>query len=304
MGIQDRDYYRDSPSFFDRVGQQGATVWLIAITVGVFFGQILSAIGDPTLQGPLVEYGSCVPNKVLDGEVWRLVTAVFLHGGLWHLFFNMLVLHWAGGRFEERRGGRELVLFYLIGGVVANIVYVVTQVTGVAPGGGQIGAIGASGAVSAAMVVFALYYPHAQLRLYFFIPMPAWLLAILFIGFNSVMGFGHAGGGVAYFAHLGGAAFGFLYYETGIEFGKMFARGPRERARPRLRVVAPPADEIPEPVVAAAVDGPPAAPANEQLEAKLDAILEKVSKYGRGGLTPEENEILVRASELYKKRRK
>ncbi len=45
MGIQDRDYYREGPSFLDRVGQQGATVWLIAVTVGVFFGQMLSLQG-------------------------------------------------------------------------------------------------------------------------------------------------------------------------------------------------------------------------------------------------------------------
>ncbi|MDY3551144.1 rhomboid family intramembrane serine protease [Gemmata sp. JC717] len=305
MGIQDRDYYRDNPSFFDRVGQQGATTWLIAVTVGVFFGQMFSTIGGGFDTGPLIQYGSCRPNKVLEGEVWRLVTAVFLHGGLLHLFFNMVVLHWAGGRFEERRGGRELVLFYLIGGVFANIVFVATQVTGVAPGGDKVGAIGASGAVAAAMVVFALYYPHAQLRLYFFIPVPAWLLAILFVGFNGLMGFGHANGGVAYFAHLGGAAFGFLYYETGVEFGRLFARDPAARVRPRLRVVnAPPEEDRPEPV-AAAVEAPRAAkPADEQLEAKLDAILEKVSRNGRGSLTAEENEILVQASELYKKRRK
>lgn len=302
MGIQDRDYYREGPGFLDRVGQQGATVWLIAVTVGVFVGQMLSAVGVPFHRGPLVEYGACVPDKVLAGEVWRLATAVFLHGGLWHLFFNMLVLHWAGGRLEEMRGGRELVLFYLFAGVFANVVYVAAQVTGVAPGGGAIGAIGASGAVGAAMVLFALFHPHAQLRLYFFIPMPAWLLAILFVGSNSVLGFGQAGGGVAYFAHLGGAAFGLLYYQTGIEFGKLFARDPRARARPRLRVVAPP-EEAPEPV-AAAVEAPRAGKADEQLEAKLDAILEKMSKHGRGSLTPEENEILVRASELYKQRRK
>lgn len=309
MGIQDRDYYREGPSFLDRVGEQGATVWLIAITVGVFVGQMLSAAapaGGGVLGSPLTKYGSCVPDRVLEGEVWRLLTAVFLHGDLWHLFFNMLVLHWAGGQLEEARGPRELVLFYLFGGVFANVVYLVTQVTGVAPGGGAIGAIGASGAVGAAMVLFACMYPHAQLRLYFIIPMPAWLLAILFVGSNSVLGFGNFGGGVAYFAHLGGAAFGFLYFQTGVRFSRMFDRSARPRARPQLRVIAaPPPEERAEPVGAAVEAAPrPSKPADEQLEAKLDAILDKVSKHGREALTPEEREILLRASELYKKRRK
>ncbi|HEY1188367.1 MAG TPA: rhomboid family intramembrane serine protease [Gemmata sp.] len=305
MGIQDRDYYREGPSFLDRVSQQGATVWLIAITVGVFFGQVLSQpVRGGVGSSPLTEFGSCVPEQVLAGEVWRLLTAVFLHGSLWHLFFNMLVLHWAGGQFEEARGSRELLLFYLLGGVFANVVYVVAQLNG-ALGGGQVGAIGASGAVGAAMVVFACYHPHAQLRLYLIIPMPAWLLAILFVGMNSVMGFGNVGGGVAYFAHLGGAAFGFLYYQTGVRFSTMFRSSDRVRARPKLRIISPPPEERAEPV-GAAVEAPPrpAKPADEQLEAKLDVILEKVSRYGRESLTPEEREILLRASELYKKRRK
>lgn len=314
MGIQDRDYYREGPSFLDRVGEQGATVWLIAVTVGVFVGQMLSAAPPARggiLASPLTEYGSCVPDKVLAGEVWRLFTAVFLHGSLWHLFFNMLVLHWAGGQLEEARGPRELVLFYLFGGVFANVVYVVTQLTIAAPGAGgwipagAIGAIGASGAVGAAMVLFACMYPHAQLRLYFIIPMPAWLLAILFVGSNSVLGFGNFGGGVAYFAHLGGALFGFLYFQTGVRFSKLFDRSARPRARPQLRVISAPPEERAEPVAAAVEAAPrPGKPADEQLEAKLDAILDKVSKHGREALTPEEREILLRASELYKNRRK
>ena len=84
------------------------------------------------------------------------------------------------------------------------------------------------------------------------------------------------------------------------------------RARPRLRVAPPPEDEQeqePEPVGAPvqsqqAQARPTAGAADEQLEAKLDAVLEKVSKHGQDSLTAEEREILVKASELYKKRRK
>ncbi len=295
MGIQDRDYYREGPSFLDRVGQQGATVWLIAITVGVFFGQALSG----GVRGPLTEVGA-LDARVIQGEVWRLVTAAFLHADLWHLFFNMLVLYWAGSRVEEVRGSREFVLFYLLSAVGSHLIYLAAQLVGVAPPGA---AIGASGAVTATLILFAFHFPHAQVRLYFFIPMPVWLLAILFVGFDALAAL-RGGGRIAYFAHLGGAFFGMLYFQTGVRFGRVLDRTPKTRVRPKLRLVPPP-EESPVPVGAAVTAAPRAsAPTDEQLEAKLDAVLEKVSKHGPECLTPEEREIFYKAGELYKNRRK
>ncbi|VTR96498.1 rhomboid family protein : Putative membrane protein OS=Singulisphaera acidiphila (strain ATCC BAA-1392 / DSM 18658 / VKM B-2454 / MOB10) GN=Sinac_5094 PE=4 SV=1: Rhomboid [Gemmata massiliana] len=301
MGIQDRDYYREGPSFLDRVGQQGATVWLIAITVGVFFGQIMT--GWPRALSPLVAYGAFDTDAVLRGEVWRLLTAAFLHADLWHLFFNMLILYWAGTSLETVRGSRELVLFYLFSAVGANVFYLGGQLAGLTPMGR---AIGASGAVTATLVLFAFHFPRAQVRLYFFIPMPVWLMVVVFVGFDALFALGAAdprGGRIAYLAHLGGAAFGLIYFQSGVRFSNLFAASPKTRARPKLRVIAPPVEDAPAPV-AAVVEAPPRRPADEQLEAKLDAVLAKVSKYGPESLSPDEREIFYRAGELYKKRRK
>lgn len=305
MGIQDRDYYREGPSFLDRVGQQGATVWLVAITCGVFFGQMFSGV----LKSPLVQIGAYDPRLILEGEVWRLLTGCFLHSGIGHIFFNMLILFWAGQRLEEMYGAREFVLFYLLAGIGANVLYLCAQLAGLAP---MNPAVGASGAVTAVLIVFACHFPHAQVRLYFLIPMPVWLVAILFVGFDAVFALSAVpdprGARIAYFGHIGGAIFGLLYYQAGWRFSQIFARSPKARVRPKLRVVVPPPSEerMPEPVGAPveAAPKPASAPADEQLEAKLDAVLEKVSKHGQESLTPEEREILVKASELYKKRRK
>jgi membrane associated rhomboid family serine protease len=302
MGIQDRDYYREGPSFLDRVSAQGATVWLIAITCGIFFGQYMP--GGQELE----RLGVYDPNRILEGELWRLLTPVFLHAGIWHLFFNMLVLFWAGQRLEEVYGSREFVLFYLLSGIGANVIYLAAQLAGLSP---MSQALGASGAVTATMIVFACHFPHTQVRVWFILPMPIWLLTVLYVGFTTLAGFGEVqnGGGarVAHFAHLGGAVVGFLYFKTGIRFSAFLKRGEQTHVRPKLRVHSPPLEEegdVPEPV-GASVEAPrPAGAADEQLEAKLDAVLEKVSKYGQESLTPEEREILFRASELYKKRRK
>ncbi len=315
MGIQDRDYYREGPSFLDRVGQQGATAWLIAITVGVFFGQVLAPgpvlRGDPNplLLGPLVTLGAFDPDRISDGEVWRLLTPVFLHAGLFHLFGNMLILYFTGVKLEERYGSREFVIFYIVAGIFANLVYLGAQLAGLTE---MSRAVGASGAVTATLIVFAFNYPRQKVLLYFIIPMPVWLLAALWIGYDAIAAVGamnanpnRQGAGIAYFAHLGGAAFGLLYYQFGIRFSRVFDRSPKTRARPKLRLVVPPVEEPPEPVGAAVVAAPrPATPTDEQLEAKLDAVLDKVSKHGPESLTPEEREIFYKAGELYKKRRK
>ena len=77
MGIQDRDYYREGSSFLDAWNRQGITVWLIAITCGVFFGQCIT--GAPILS-PFVQIGGYAPQLVQEGEVWRLFTPMFQSG--------------------------------------------------------------------------------------------------------------------------------------------------------------------------------------------------------------------------------
>jgi membrane associated rhomboid family serine protease len=258
------------------------------------------------MKSPLVEIGAYDPKRIVEGEVWRLLTAVFLHSSIAHVFFNMLILYWAGQRLEEMYGAREFTLFYLLSGVGANLIYLSAQLAGAAD---MSRAVGASGAVIAVLIVFACHFPHAQVRLYFFIPMPVWLLAVLAVGFDVMFAMSVPDprpGRIAYFGHIGGAICGLLYYRSGVQFSRLFVRSAKPRVRPKLRVVVPPPEEpTPEPVGAPVEAAPrPAKAADEQLEAKLDAVLEKVTKYGQESLTPEEREILFKASELYKKRRK
>jgi len=170
-------------------------------------------------------------------------------------------------------------------------------------------ATGASGAIMALLVLYAFHWPHQRVLFFFVLPMPAWLIVVVYSGL-SVLGAMQTevvknANAIGHLPHLGGAFFGLLYYQSGIRFARVFQRHPKARVRPKLRVVVPVEEEKPEPVGASvqASSPPPKAP-DEQLEAKLDAVLEKVSKHGQESLTPEEREILFKASELYKKRRK
>jgi len=306
MGIQDRDYYRDgSRGLFDSWARQGVTVWLVAITCGVFFGQCVT--GDPR-HSPLVDVGGFWSPAILDGEVWRLVTPLFLHAGIWHLFCNMLVLYFIGSRLEELYGRWEFLAIYLVSGIFASAVKLGLETAGV---GMVVPSLGASGAISALVVIFAFHFPREQILVFGILPMPMWVAAALFVGLDALGAVGVGRKGIGYVAHLSGALFGLLYYQTGFRFGDLFGRRGRPtgaRARPQLRVVpAEPDAPTPEPV-GAAVENPPrpaeSGAVDEQLEARLDQVLAKVSKYGQESLTPEEREILFKASELYKRRRK
>jgi hypothetical protein len=158
--------------------------------------------------------------------------------------------------------------------------------------------IGASGAVMAVTVLCALHYPHRTILLMFVLPVPLWLVAIIRVAGDLFVFLGGQETRVAVAVHLGGAAFAFLYYKfdwrlMGLWSGLMARL--RRPVRPKLRVYR---EEAPVSVSSRASDQ-----FDEQLEAQADAVLEKLSREGMASLTPEERDILQRASEQYKRKR-
>lgn len=303
MGIHDRDYYRESAgSMFDAWGRQGVTVWLIVATCVAYAGQMFTA-QQP--DGGLTGAAVYDPRRVAEGEVWRLLTSVFLHAGVFHLAVNMFVLYWTGLRLEDRYGGTEFLLFYLVAGVFANLVNFGVQSAGLVPPNPG---LGASGAVTAVFVLYACHYPREQILVFFVIPMPIWLVVILYTGLDAAGVFGLRRQGIGYLVHLGGALFGLLYWQTGIRLASVVPRLPAARTHrpPRLRIVPADRDDPPArtPPPAAAKPAPADPPAEVPLEARLDAVLAKITAHGQGSLTAEERDILSRAGEVFKKRRK
>jgi hypothetical protein len=130
---------------------------------------------------------------------------------------------------------------------------------------------------------------------------PVWLVAAGFVTFSAI---GAAAGVGSAFVSLAGAVFGAAYYLAGIRLMGLIPAGRsgagRGRAQPRLRVVPPDDDDAetdtPEPV--------PPPPAEERFEERVDRLLDKVSRFGQESLTAEERELLFRAGEHYKKRRR
>jgi membrane associated rhomboid family serine protease len=302
MGIYDRDYYRrQGPSYLDSLGISGkACKWLIIGNIIVYVLQIIT-VGKHHQLGAFTDFLILDTERVLHGELWRLLTYAFLHEPppVWqHIVFNLLFLWWFGSDVEAIYGTREFLYFYLtaafLGGCAFEGWSLATHQRALC--------LGASGAVTAVMVLCACHFPGKIILVMFILPVPIWLLVLLNVAQDAFVFLGGVKTQTAVTVHLAGAAFGFAYYKLQWRIDGVLPN-LREwrwlRSRPRLRVVRP-NGEVAEAVPVGATQSPLP---DEQLEAKVDAVLEKVARSGQASLTSTEREILLRASEIYKRRR-
>lgn len=304
MGIYDRDYYRrDRPGFFNALSGTGRIcTTLIAITIGIFVLQMATRDGLRANSGPITDTFEYNFQAVLSGQIWRLLTYAFLHAtnDIWHIVFNMLIFWMVGRELEDIYGPREFLAFYLAGALCGGLVQFAVDYFKTNAGGPM---LGASGAVTACLVLFAMHFPRRIFYFMLVIPMPAIVLVVLYVAIDALGLISGQHGKVAVACHLGGALFGFLYYKLQWRLTRFQFSLPKWRSitrrQPRLRVFRAESDEEPVPVSA----GPRASP-NSQLEAELDAVLEKVSRFGQSSLNEREQRILMRASEIYRNKRK
>jgi membrane associated rhomboid family serine protease len=138
-------------------------------------------------------------------KIWQLVTYMFLHGGLMHIFFNMFTLFIFGPILENLWGAKRFFNFYIICGIAAGLAHLFIN-----PGFSI--AVGASGAIMGIMAAFAYLFPNTELML-MFIPVPI-KAKYLIPGFMALDIFGAFAGvpgdNIAHWAHLGGALAGFI----------------------------------------------------------------------------------------------
>ena len=142
-------------------------------------------------------------------------TSMFMHGDLWHLGGNMLYLWIFGNNIEDLLGHVKFIVFYILSGLAAVVLFIIIEPSGKVP------LVGASGAIAGILGAYFVLFPRARVLtliwIVFFIRM-VWLPAIYMLGYwivlQVVMGAisvgESSGGGVAWFAHIGGFAFGWL----------------------------------------------------------------------------------------------
>ena len=163
---------------------------------------------------------------------WQPLTHMFMHGGWWHIFFNMYTLVMFGMVVERALGTKKFLILYFVTGLGAVALH--TGVEWLTAHGADQAAlydlyrtpmVGASGAIYGVLVAFAMLYPEARMTLIFPpVTLDAkWMVAI-FIGIELLTGITGTQMGVAHFAHLGGALFGFLLILYWRKSGKLWRR--------------------------------------------------------------------------------
>jgi membrane associated rhomboid family serine protease len=237
---------------------------LLIANIVVFFVQMTM----PALTNQL----AFVPNAVL-ARPWTMVTYMFLHGGLGHIFWNMIALYFFGPRVEQRMGSERFFALYILSGISGALLSFA-----LAPAAAV---IGASGAIYGVMLAFARFWPRDQIYIWGILPVEArWLV----VGYTLISLFGGFGGGVgnvAHFAHLGGFAGAFLYL-TFLDRAQGAKRFKREAT------AAPP-------VIDSTVknwrnvDRGAIHAVNKD---EVDRILDKISATGLASLTPQERLFL------------
>jgi membrane associated rhomboid family serine protease len=305
MGIYDRDYVRrGGPSFLGSFVERGQVCrWLVGINVAVFIVQILT-LGRGDQLGWFTDAFLLSKDQVLQGQVWRLITYAFLHDPLtiWHILLNMLFLWWFGSDVEDLYGPREFLFFYLAAAFTGGLAFFLSSL------GWQAAdkCLGASGAVNAVLVLCAIHFPRRIIYLFFFLPVPIWLFIVVVLAGDAFVFLHRGETGTAVAAHLAGALFAGVYYQRHWHLSSWspnFRAWRQKLFGPRLRVYRE-EDTLPARPARVSVSVPASTPAeDEQFEARMDAILEKISRVGKENLTESERELLLRASEFYRRRR-
>jgi membrane associated rhomboid family serine protease len=190
---------------------------IIVLNVLVFLFE--SALGPEQLEQFIRQWGLVPADFWQGGGIGRwapLFTAMFMHGGWWHLISNMLALYIFGDNVEDRLGPFRYALFYLVSGLAAGAAHLVAYA------GSPIPTVGASGAIAGVLGAYLVLYPHSRVLtlvpIFYFIrivEIPAliylgfWFISQLFNGLFALTATDvFQTGGVAWWAHIGGFVFG------------------------------------------------------------------------------------------------
>lgn len=229
-------------------------------------------------------------------QPWSIVTYSFVHLGLWHLVFNMLVLYWFGSYVLNLFSEKRFLTIYLLGAMAGGILYVLAYNIFPVFSGYTSTLIGASAAVRAIMIFIAAYTPHSKLRIFTF-NISLWHIgvAVVLLDILQLTSANNPGGMLA---HLGGALLGYVYamqLKKGNDIGvwfenfiawivQLFKPKKKKKFKHVYRTTQQKKTRFNKDIL------------NTDKQKKIDALLDKIAKSGYDSLTKAEKEFLFKAS--------
>lgn len=286
--LDDRSYMQDSSPRY-----HSASMTLFWVIIGAFFLQLTDGVYN---GGRMTNLLALSPAGIRSGYVWQLVTFQFLHGGFFHIIFNLFAL-WSFGRgLEQILGTRKFLQIYFGAGVIGGFFQLILGFLGPQIWGGY--TVGASAGICGMIAVYAMLEPHGTIY-FWMIPLraKAFLIGLAaFSVFGIVVPFDRS----AHAAHLGGLL-------AGIAFVRWFLNNDwrlpkfefRRKARPR-ELVSTPAGGF----WKKAKPMPPEEdiPSGDFISKEVDPILDKIHAHGLQSLTDRERKILEAARSKMSKR--
>lgn len=315
MGIADRDYYREPEGWKNPFSSSQVTLCLIFTCILVFFAQVATL--PPRFQaGPnplgLTSMLELSGEAVFRGDVWRVLTYGFIHHpqDIIGLIATTIMLIWFGRTVEEELGSREffaLIFVSIIGGGLAFTLYAAISAAPIGTFRGSVCLI------TVLMTLFVVRNPYRHVMVFGIVPVPAWLVLVLYVAF-SIMNHGqHMLVPALLSAQFFCVVFAYTYERSHVRILNWLPtreRRPKPRPNhPKLRLFQESLEPEPEPATASVSNGNSSSKLSayvgldEHFEAKLDEVLEKMNRTGKASLTDSEQQVLLRASEYYKKRR-
>ncbi|RYJ42159.1 rhomboid family intramembrane serine protease [Flavobacterium beibuense] len=227
---------------------------------------------------------------------WSIISYMFLHAGIFHLLFNMMMLYFAGRLFLTFFTQKQMFGMYILGGIFAGFLYIVSYnlLPAFSVGGSKM--VGASAAVMTVLIATAVYQPYYQVRLLLIGTVKLWHIAVVFVILDLIQASGANAGG--HIAHLGGALFGYIYIrllQNGTDlssivtsvidfFANLFKpkkKTPFKKVYKNNNVSRPASSLTSQP--------------KDITQKRIDDILDKISKSGYESLTKEEKDFLSKA---------
>ncbi len=255
--------------------------WLLVANIVIFgvgaFSQLFHiSVAGHTLNEWMLMYGALVPELTWGRfQFWRIFTYMFLHGGMWHLLFNMLTLWMFGMPLCWVMGERRFLALYFFSGIVAGLGSIVFYPL---TGQSSLSIIGASGALFGLMWGYAKYFPEQRLLVFFFFPMQAKHAVWLFGAISLFFAMGNSGG-IAHATHIFGLLGAFLFFRFGESWGRALEKLSLWHETRQVRKAA---EEL--------------INHEEFMDTRVDPILQKISRHGMESLSRQERDVLERAS--------